>query len=409
MLQAAGVGGQGELVLRQLDAIPPLAALFRKTPVAVWRSKLTYQLVANSAAVLPRAIDDEVFDFRGRALSGQPEQRERWKRGVEAVNAALGEAMGALYVARHFPPESKALMLELVEHLRRAYGARIDGLGWMSPATKVVARQKLDAFRVKVGYPDRWRDYGPLSVVRGDALGNLRRATAFAWSYQVERLGRPTDRGEWGMTPQTVNAYYSATFNEIVFPAAILQPPFFDPGADPAVNYGGIGAVIGHEMGHGFDDQGAKSDARGILRTWWSEEDVAAFKKLGDRLAEQYGRYEPLPGARLNGRLELGENIGDNGGLQVAFEAYRAARAGQPDATLDGFTGDQRFFLGWAQVWRSLIREQELRRRILTDNHAPGEFRGNGAVRNMDGWYAAYGVQPGDRLFLPPEERVKIW
>jgi predicted metalloendopeptidase len=409
MLQAAGVAGQGELVLRQLDAIPPLAALFRKTPVAVWRSKLTYQLVANSAAVLPKAIDDEVFDFRGRALSGQPEQRERWKRGVEAVNAALGEAMGALYVARHFPPESKALMLELVEHLRRAYGARIDGLGWMSPATKVVARQKLAAFRVKVGYPDRWRDYGPLSVVRGDALGNLRRATAFAWSYQVERLGRPTDRGEWGMTPQTVNAYYSATFNEIVFPAAILQPPFFDPGADPAVNYGGIGAVIGHEMGHGFDDQGAKSDARGILRTWWSEEDVAAFKKLGDRLAEQYGRYEPLPGARLNGRLELGENIGDNGGLQVAFEAYRAARAGQPDATLDGFTGDQRFFLGWAQVWRSLIREQELRRRILTDNHAPGEFRGNGAVRNMDGWYAAFGVEAGDRLFLPPEERVKIW
>ncbi len=408
-LQTAGVGAQGELVVRQLDAIPKLAALFKKTPVAVWRSKLTFDLVANAASVLPKAIDEEVFDFRGRVLSGQPEQRVRWKRGVEAVNQALGEAVGQLYVARHFPPESKARMRELVENVRKAYAARIDALAWMSPETKVVAREKLAAFRVKVGYTDKWRDYAKLQIVRGDALGNLRRATAFAWNYQVDRLGKPTDREEWGMTPQTVNAYYNAPFNEIVFPAAILQPPFFDPNADAAINYGGIGGVIGHEMGHGFDDQGAKSDARGILRTWWNEKDVAQFKKLGDKLADQYGSYEPLPGAKLNGRLELGENIGDNGGLQVSYEAYKAARAGKPDETLDGFTSDQRFFLGWAQVWRSLVREPELRRRIVIDTHAPGEYRGNGAVRNMDAWYAAYGVKPGDKLFLPPEERVKIW
>jgi len=408
-LATGGVAGQGELVLRQLDAIPRLAALFRKTPVAVWRSKLTAELLTGFAAVLPRAIDEEVFDFRGRVLSGQPEQKARWKRGVAATNEALGEAVGERYVARHFPPRAKAAVLALVETVRRAYGARIEGLTWMSPETKVVAREKLAAFKVKMGYPDTWRDYSKLTVVRGDPVGNARRAADFLWNLRAERTGRPTDRAEWGMTPQTVNAYYNATFNEIVFPAAILQPPFFDPAADPAVNYGGIGAVIGHELGHGFDDQGAKSDARGILRTWWNEKDVTAFKKLGDALVAQYNGYQPLPGASLNGRLELGENIGDNGGLQVAHEAYRASRAGQGDVALDGFTGDQRFFLGWAQVWRQLIREAELRNRILTDSHAPGEFRGNGAVRNMDAWYAAFGVTPGEKLYLAPEQRVKIW
>lgn len=408
-LQTAGIASQDVLVLRQLDAIPKLAALFRKTPVATWKSKLTYELLAAGAPVLPKAFDEEVFDFRGRVLSGQPEQRARWKRGVEALNAALGEAVGQLYVARHFPPDAKAKMLALVENVRRAYGVRIDGLAWMSPETKAVAREKLAAFRVKIGYPDRWRDYSGLQVVRGDAVGNLRRAAKFAWDYEVARLGKPTDREEWGMNPQRVNAYYNATFNEIVFPAAILQPPFFDPRADAAVNYGGIGGVIGHEMGHGFDDQGAKSDARGVLRTWWNERDVAAFKQLGDRLAAQYGGYEPLPGAKLNGRLELGENIGDNGGLQVAYEAYRLSLGDKPAEALDGFTGDQRFFLGWAQVWRVLFREPELRNRILTDNHAPGEFRANGTVRNMDAWYAAFDVKPGDKLFLPPGERVKIW
>jgi putative endopeptidase len=408
-LTTLGVAGQGDFVLRQLDAIPRLATQFRKTPVAVWKSKLTADLLTGWAAVLPKGLDEEVFDFRGRVLSGQPEQRPRWRRAVAAVDGALGEAAGELYVARHFPPRAKAAVLALVEEVRRAYGARIDALTWMTPETKVVAREKLAAFRVKMGYPDRWRDYAKLQVVRGDALGNARRAAAFGWSRQAERLGRPTDREEWGMSPQTVNAYYNATFNEIVFPAAILQPPFFDPAADPAVNFGGIGAVIGHEMGHGFDDQGAKSDARGILRTWWNERDVAAFKQLGDALVAQYGAYEPLPGAKLNGRLQLGENIGDNGGLQVAHAAYRASLGAQPAPVLDGFSGDQRFFLGFAQVWRLLIREPELRNRILTDSHAPGEFRANGSVRNADAWYAAFGVKPGDRLYLAPDARVKIW
>ena len=408
-LEAAGLGAQGELVLRQLDAIPKLAALFRKTPVATWRSKLVIELLSGTASVLPRAIDEEVFDFRGRALRGQPEQRERWKRAVAATSGALGEALGELYVARHFPPEAKAKVLSLVENVRRAYGARIDALPWMSAETKVAAREKLAAFRVKLGYPERWRDYARLEVVRGDAVGNLRRAAAFAWNLQVERLGKPTDRAEWFMTPQTVNAYYNSTFNEIVFPAAILQAPFFDPRADDAVNYGGIGGVIGHEMSHGFDDQGAKSDARGVLRTWWNERDVAAFKALGDRLAEQYATYEPLPGMKLNGRLELGENIGDSGGLQLAFDAYQASRAGKPDERLDGFTGEQRLFLGWAQVWRTMFREQELRNRILSDPHAPGEFRAKGTVRNLDAWHAAFDVKPGDRLYLAPEARVRIW
>jgi len=409
VLQAAGVDRQGELVLRQLDAIPKLATLFRQTPVTRWKSKLTYELIAASASVLPKAFDDEVFDFRGRVLSGQPEQRSRWKRAVAAVNGALGEAVGPLYVARHFPAESRTQMRALVENIRQAYAARIEALSWMSPATKVVAREKLAAFRVKVGYPDKWRDYGPLEVTRGDALGNARRAAAYAWNYQVRRLGQPTDRDEWSMTPQTVNAYYNATFNEIVFPAAILQPPFFDPNADPAINYGGIGGVIGHEMGHGFDDQGAKSDARGVLRTWWNQQDIDAFKVLGNRLADQYSAQEALPGVKLNGRLELGENIGDNGGLQVSYQAYRASQAGRPEEIRDGFTPDQRFFLGWAQVWRSLYRKEELSNRILTDNHAPAPFRAKGAVRNMDVWYAAFGVKASDRLYLAPDARVKIW
>jgi putative endopeptidase len=408
-LATAGVAGQGELVLRQLDAIPKLAALFRSTQVAVWRSKLVYSLLAGSSSVLPKAIDDEVFELRGRTLSGQPEQRERWKRGVSAVNGALGEAVGQLYVARHFPPDAKAKMLALVENVRRAYGARIDALPWMSAQTKAVAREKLAAFRVKIGYPDKWRDYSKLEIAAGDALGNARRAAAFHWALQVERLGRPTDRDEWGMTPQTVNAYYNPTFNEIVFPAAILQAPFFDANADMAINYGGIGAVIGHEMGHGFDDQGAKSDAKGILRTWWSEADVAAFKQLVDTLADQYAAYQPLPGLHLNGRLELGENIGDNGGLQVAFAAFQAAPKEGLAPLLDGFAPEQRFFLGWAQVWRSLVREEELRNRVVTDPHAPGEFRANGAVRNMDAWHEAFAVKEGDKLFLAPQKRVKIW
>src|SRR6185369_8640976 len=280
---------------------------------------------------------------------------------------------------------------------------------WMSEPTKKAALEKLATFRPKIGYPDKWRDYSALEVKAGDAYGNSVRAAVYDWNRDVNRLGKPTDRDEWGMTPQTVNAYYNPTFNEIVFPAAILQPPYFDPNADAAVNYGAIGGVIGHEMGHGFDDQGSKSDARGILRTWWAPEDETAFKKLVDNLATQYDAYTALPGLNVNGRLTLGENIGDLGGLSVALEAYRLSLKGKPAPVLDGLTGDQRFFLSWAQAWRNLTRDERLRVQVMSDPHSPPKFRVNGVVRNMDAWYSAFAIQPGDKLYLPPDQRVKIW
>jgi putative endopeptidase len=408
-LESMGLERQDAFVVRELDSIAPLAELFRQTPVATWRTYMTYHWLRSRSSVLPKSYDDEFFDFHGRTLNGQPEQRVRWKRGVSAANAYVGMAVGQAYVARHFPPESKAKMLALVENLRRAYGERIDQLPWMSPATKIVAKEKLATFRTKIGYPDQWRDYSALEVKRDDALGNATRVAGFEWRRQLAQLGQKTDRDEWLMSPQTVNAYYNPVFNEIVFPAAILQPPFFDPAADPAVNYGAIGGVIGHEMGHGFDDQGAKSDARGVLRTWWNEADVAAFKALGDRLAEQYSQFEPLPGLKLNGRLGLGENIGDLGGLSVAHRAYRMSLGDGRAPVIDGLTGDQRFFYGWAQVWRVLYRDQSLRNQVMTGPHSPGEFRVNGVVRNVDAWYEAFDVKPGDRLYLPPEQRVHIW
>lgn len=408
-LESAGFAKVPEFVVREADAMAPLAELFQQTPVATWREYLAYHYLRSNASVLPQALDDEVFAFYGKQLNGQPEQRPRWKRGVDAVSGALGEAVGQVYVERHFSSEAKAQMAALVENLRKAYAQRIRTLPWMTDETKQVALEKLAAFRPKIGYPDRWRDYSGLEVVASDAFGNAQRASVFEWQRELARLDKPTDRDEWFMTPQTVNAYYNPVFNEIVFPAAILQPPFFDPAADPAVNYGAIGGVIGHEMGHGFDDQGSKSDARGVLRTWWNERDEAAFKKLGDRLAEQYSQFEPLPGLRLNGRLSLGENIGDLGGLSVAFEAYRLSLGDGRAPTIDGMTGEQRFFHGWAQVWRTLFREQRLRNQIMTGPHSPAEFRVNGVVRNIDAWYQAFDVQPGDRLYLPPEQRVRIW
>jgi putative endopeptidase len=300
-------------------------------------------------------------------------------------------------------------MTDLVENLRTAYGQRIDQLSWMSAETKVAAREKLATFRPKIGYPDRWRDYSALEVHSGDAYGNNKRQQMFDWNHDLARLSRPTDKDEWFMTPQTVNAYYNPVFNEIVFPAAILQPPFFDANADPAVNYGAIGGVIGHEMGHGFDDQGAKSDAQGVLRDWWNENDVAAFTQVTDRLVAQYDGFSPLEGINVNGRLTLGENIGDNGGLQVAYHAYTISRGGREAAVLEGITGDQRFFLGWAQAWRSLIRDAALRNQVLTDPHSPAIYRCNGTVRNMDTWYAAFDVTAEDDLFLPADQRVTIW
>lgn len=409
LLTAAGLNEQPEFVVAELDAVQSLAAFFTAVPVERWRTYLRYHYLVAHSSVLPKAIDDERFDFYGRTLNGQPQQRERWKRAVASIDGAIGEAVGQLYVKQHFPPDAKAQMLELVENLRRAYSQRIRTLDWMSEDTKKVALEKLQTFKPKIGYPDKWKDYSALEVKPGDAFGNLVRARQFAWNYDLERLGKPTDRDEWFLTPQTVNAYYNPTFNEIVFPAAILQAPYFDPLADLAVNYGGIGGVIGHEMGHGFDDQGSKSDAQGVLRTWWQPDDEKAFKSLVDRIVEQYAQYEPLPGLKLNGRLTAGENIGDLGGLTVAYAAYRLALNDKDPPVVDGFTGDQRFFLSWAQVWRELRRDESMRNLVMSNPHSPGMFRVQGVVRNMDEWYRAFDVTPEDKLFLPPEERVRIW
>jgi putative endopeptidase len=407
--EASLVGSASQLIVRQPDAVGPLARLWSQTPIETLKAYATYHTLQRMSEVLPKAFDEEVFSFFGRTLNGQPEQRARDKRAISALNSAMGEAVGRLYAARHFPPESKAKMLALVETMREAYAQRIRALSWMSEATKQSALQKLALFRPKIGYPDQWRDYSRLVVVKGDAFGNALRAAEFEARRRLTRLGQATDREEWNMTPQTVNASYNSVFNEITFPAAILQPPFFDPNADPAVNYGGIGAVIGHEMGHGFDDQGSKSDGYGVLRDWWAPEDVARFRALTDKLAEQYSAFEALPGLKLNGRVSLGENIGDNGGLQVAYAAYRLSLKGREAPVLDGFTGDQRFFLGWAQVWRGLIRNEALRMQVVTGPHSPPYFRTIGPVRNMDSWYAAFGVTATDPAYLPPDRRVLIW
>ena len=407
--EASLVGAADRVIVRTPDAIGPLAQLWSETPIETLRAYAIYHALRRAAEVLPKAFDEEAFAFYGKTLNGQPELRARDKRGIAALNGAMGEAVGRLYAARHFPPESKAKMLDLVENMRGAYGQRIKALSWMSADTKLRALEKLALFKPKIGYPDKWRDYSALTVAKGDAYGNAQRAAEFDAKRRLVRLGQKTDRDEWNMTPQTVNASYNSVFNEITFPAAILQPPFFDPNADPAVNYGGIGAVIGHEMGHGFDDQGAKSDGHGVLRDWWGPDDVARFKTLTDMLAAQYSAFEALPGLNVNGRFTLGENIGDNGGLQVAYAAYRLSLNGKEAPVLDGFTGDQRFFLGWAQVWRGLVRDEALRVLIATDTHSPAYFRTIGPVRNMESWYQAFGVKASDPNYLPPDKRVLIW
>ena len=408
-LDAQGFGAQPGVVVSEVTAIPKLAQIFSSTPVATWKTYLTYHFLKSSADVLPSELDKEVFDFYGRTLNGQPEQRGRWKRGVLATNGALGDAVGELYVARYFKPKAKSEMDQLVENLRKAYATRIQGVDWMTADTKKLALEKLASFLPKIGYPSKWKNYSSLEVVAGDAFGNATRTRLWQHEEMKAKLAKPSDREEWFMTPQTVNAYYNPVFNEVVFPAAILQPPFFDAEADPAVNYGGIGGVIGHEMGHGFDDQGAKSDAKGVLRNWWATADVDAFKKRTDVLADQYAQFEPLPGTKVNGRLTLGENIGDVGGSTVAYRAYQMSLGGKPAPVVDGFTGDQRFFLGWAQVWRSLYRDQALRNQVMTDPHSPAMYRVNGVVRNHDAWYKAFDVKEGDPLYVAPEKRVRIW
>jgi putative endopeptidase len=413
-LQAGGIPNQDFFVVGQPDAVVGLSKLFRDTPVETWRAYLTFHYLNGSADILPTAFDDASFEFNGKVLTGQQAKRDRWKRATTAMSgnpfsAPLAEAVGQIYVKRHFTPQAKVEIKKLVDNLLAAYRARIETLEWMSPETRKVALRKALTARIKIGYPDRWRDYSKLEIKRGDAYGNRLRSAVWDWNRQTVRLNQKTDKDEWGMGPQTVNAYYNPVWNEIVFPAAILQAPFFDPNADAAVNYGAIGGVIGHEMGHGYDDQGAKSDENGILRTWWKKEDEDRFGVKVKALASQYSQYEPLPGVKVNGDFTSGENIGDLGGLSVARYAYQLSLGGKAAPVLDGFSGDQRVFLGWCQVWRSVIRDAALRQQVTADVHSPAEYRCNGVVRNIDEWYDAFGVKPGDKMYLKPEDRVRIW
>jgi putative endopeptidase len=397
------------VIVSENTAFPKIAAIYGQTPLPVLRAWSAFTLADSASPYLSKRFDEANFDFHSKTLSGVPEQRPRWKRATGLVSGQLGEALGRVYVDKFFPAESKAQMLSLVGDLRTALGERIKKLDWMSDVTKGKALEKLAKFNVKIGYPDKWRDYSRLELKPDDLYGNVERGAAFEWNYRIGRLGGPVDRAEWEMFPQTVNAYYSSTKNEIVFPAAILQPPFFDPKADPAINYGAIGGVIGHEMTHGFDDQGRKSDGDGKLTDWWTKEDAARFDARAKVLSDQYSTFEPLPGAKINGGLTMGENIADLGGLLLALDAYHASLHGQPAPVIDGRTGDQRVFLGWAQAWRSKFRDDALRRQIATDPHSPDMFRVNGVVHNVDGWYGAYDVKPGEKLYLAPDRRVRIW
>jgi len=407
--ESAYLGKQPDFIANEKDAFPKMAAIFRKTPVETWQAYLQFHYLQTFAAMLPKAIDDANFAFFGTVLSNQPAQLPRTTRGVRFVSAQLGEAVGKLYVERYFPASSKAQMEALVDNLRAAFAERVKTLEWMSDETKKAALRKLDQFTVKIAYPDTWRDYGALKIDAKDLLGNAQRSGAFEWNRQTSRLPGPVDRSEWGMTPQTINAYYNPGLNEIVFPAAILQPPFFDPNADPAVNYGGIGAVIGHEIGHGFDDQGSKYDGRGVLQSWWTAEDRSRFEERTQKLVQEYNGFEPLPDIHVNGQLTLGENIGDLGGMQMAYAAYHRSLGGKPAPVIDGFTGDQRFFMSWAQVWRSQMRDGVLRQVVLSNPHSPPTYRVNGVVPNVDAWYAAFGVPEDATLALPQGRRVSIW
>ncbi|WP_029416080.1 M13 family metallopeptidase [Brevundimonas bacteroides] len=407
--EGASVGDVETFVAMNNTALPGMARVYADTPIETLQAWQAFHTIHQAAPYLSDAFVDARFEFVGRALSGQEEQRPRWKRGVALVDGSLGEALGREYVARHFPAESKAQMEELVANLRAAMTRRIEALDWMSDETKQQALYKMSRFGVKIGYPDEWRSYDGLEMVPGDLYGNVERSTAFEWAYNVAKLDRPVNPLEWNMTPQTVNAYYNPPRNEIVFPAAILQAPFFDPRADPAVNYGGIGAVIGHEITHGFDDQGRKTDGDGVLRDWWTAEDAARFTERAAVLGAQYAALSPIEGATVNGDLTMGENIADLGGLLLALDAYRMSLNGQPAPVLNGFTGEQRVFLGWAQVWRSNARDEYLRNQVTVDPHAPEQYRAGVTPRNIDAWYAAFGVQPGDEQYIAPEARARIW
>ncbi|MBT0567505.1 M13 family metallopeptidase [Williamsia sp. CHRR-6] len=411
-----GLGAQpeafGETVVGQPSFLTGLGSLIAERELAQWKTWLQWRVLASAAPYLSSAFVDKHFDFYGRTLSGTPENRERWKRGVSLVEAAVGFAVGKLYVQRHYPPAAKARMDELIANLVEAYRRNITDLEWMSPETRERALTKLSKFTPKVGHPASWRDYSGLVIEADDLIGNVARASAFEQDREMAKLGGPVDRDEWFMTPQTVNAYYNPGMNEIVFPAAILQPPFFDPDADDAANYGGIGAVIGHEIGHGFDDQGAKYDGDGNLIDWWTESDRTEFGKRTAMLIEQYNGFTPAgldAEHTVNGAFTIGENIGDLGGLSIALQAYKIATEGTEPPVLDGLTGLQRVFFGWAQVWRTKTREAEAIRRLSIDPHSPPEFRCNGVIRNVDDFYTAFDVRPTDALYLEPDQRVRIW
>jgi putative endopeptidase len=409
--EESGLGKASRAVVRQDTAFPKLAAIWAETPVDTLKAWQAFHLADSAAPLLSKPFVDAQWEFRQKFLNGAEEQRPRWKRAVAAAELAMGEAIGRTYVKENFPPESKAMMERLVGDLRTAMKGRIENLEWMEPQTKAKALEKLEKFGLKIGYPSKWRDYSKLEVREGDLYGNAERATRFEWDYDVNRIEQPVDKEEWGMTPQTVNAYYSPPKNEIVFPAAILQPPFFDPKADPAVNYGAIGGVIGHEITHGFDDQGRKSDGDGVLRDWWAPGDAAKFEAQAAKLGAQYEaiEFKQLPGLRLTGKLTMGENIGDLGGVLLGYDAYRLSLGGKPAPEIDGYTGEQRVFMGWAQVWRTLFRDDALRQQIVNGPHSPGQVRAFAPLRNVDAWYEAFDVKEGEAHYVKPADRVRIW
>jgi predicted metalloendopeptidase len=409
-LDAAGLSGKATYVIvGQPTYLKGFMQVANDTSLDTWKAYLSMHLIDSYASYLNKAFADERFDFYGKTLSGVKENEPRWKRGVGAVERAEGESLGKLYVAEYFPAERKARMEALVKNLLAAYKESINHLDWMSPATKKEAQAKLAKFTPKIGYPNKWKDYSALVVSRDDLVGNVMRARVWAADYEINKLGKPIDRDEWGMTPQTINAYYNPEMNEIVFPAAILQPPFFDAKADDAVNYGGIGAVIGHEISHGFDDQGSQYDGNGNLRDWWTASDHKNFAAKTKALVEQYNEFEPVKGYHVNGALTLGENIADNSGLAIAYKAYHLSLKGKKPAVIDGLTGDQRLYMGWAQVWRAKTREAATIQRVKVDPHSPEQFRANGTVKNQPGFYDAFSVKPGDKMYLAPKDRVIIW
>jgi predicted metalloendopeptidase len=408
-LDAAGLSKATEVIVRQPDYVKALDSIFAATPVATWREYLTFRVLDSFADELPADFVQAHFAFRGRTLSGQEELAPRWKRAVDGTNSTLGEAAGTLYIARYFKPEAKARMDALVKNLIDAYRVGIDSLEWMSPETKAQAKTKLAQFKVKIGAPDKPRDYSALRIRRDDLFGNELRSREFEYADMASRLGKPVDKSRWGMTAPTVNAQYNASFNDITFPAGILQPPFFNVNADDAVNYGAIGAVIGHEIGHGFDDQGRKSDGEGNLRDWWTAADTRAYEARTAKLGAQYDAINPIDDLHINGKLTMGENIGDLSGLAQAYRAYHISLHGKEAPVIDGLTGDQRFFMGFAQIWRGKMRDDALRQQLLTNPHSPGQYRAFVPLVNNDAFERAFNVQPGDRMYRAPAERVKIW